>query len=152
MPIFIFPNEILTFYVTIEAYFAFTEHYPMKLKTCHTNLLAATLLMLLPLGVLAQESRSGFDPDAAKDPARQEQETPAGEGLEIRSNIKNITVPAPETPVVRDSEIKNSKPVAKQPAEKPQKEVEKPRKEEDPLSFNFLYYIIEKFKLSDIVE
>ncbi len=24
--------------------------------------------------------------------------------------------------------------------------------EEDPLSFNFLYYIIEKFKLSDIIE
>lgn len=25
-------------------------------------------------------------------------------------------------------------------------------KEEDPLSFNFLYYIIEKFKLSDVIE
>lgn len=25
-------------------------------------------------------------------------------------------------------------------------------KEEDPLSFNFLYYIIEKFKLSDVID
>ena len=36
---------------------------------------------------------------------------------------------------------------------KPFKGIEKPgQEEEDPLSFNFLYYIIEKFKLSDIVE
>jgi hypothetical protein len=36
---------------------------------------------------------------------------------------------------------------------KPFKVIEKPEKEEeDPLSFNFLYYIIEKFKLSDIIE
>ena len=36
---------------------------------------------------------------------------------------------------------------------KPFKPVEKAAQEdEDPLSFNFLYYIIEKFKLSDIIE
>lgn len=28
----------------------------------------------------------------------------------------------------------------------------KPRNEEDPLSFNFLYYIIQKFKASDIID
>lgn len=42
-----------------------------------------------------------------------------------------------------------------QPAQKPvNKSPEKSTKEkqEDPLSFNFLYYIIEKFKLSDIIE
>ena len=40
------------------------------------------------------------------------------------------------------------KPVSKvtKPSEKSQKNTE------DPLSFNFLYYIIEKFKLSDIIE
>ncbi len=27
-----------------------------------------------------------------------------------------------------------------------------PKNEEDPLSFNFLYYIIQKFKISDIVD
>jgi hypothetical protein len=40
------------------------------------------------------------------------------------------------------------------PAAKPPKGGEKGAKDkqEDPLSFNFLYYIIEKFKLSDIIE
>jgi len=28
----------------------------------------------------------------------------------------------------------------------------KPKNEEDPLSFNFLYYIIQKFKVSDIID
>jgi hypothetical protein len=28
----------------------------------------------------------------------------------------------------------------------------KPKDEEDPLSFNFLYYIIQKFKVSDIID
>ena len=28
----------------------------------------------------------------------------------------------------------------------------KPKNEEDPLSFNFLYYIIQKFKASDIID
>lgn len=32
------------------------------------------------------------------------------------------------------------------------KAVEKSQKQEDPLSFNFLYYLIEKFKMSDMVE
>ncbi len=36
---------------------------------------------------------------------------------------------------------------------KPLKAAEKTQqKEEDPLSFNFLYYIIEKFKLSDVIK
>ena len=28
----------------------------------------------------------------------------------------------------------------------------KPKNEEDPLSFNFLYYIIQKFKVSDLID
>lgn len=35
---------------------------------------------------------------------------------------------------------------------KPTKASEKEENEEDPLSFNFLYYIIGKFKLNDIIE
>ena len=35
---------------------------------------------------------------------------------------------------------------------KPTKAADKEEKEQDPLSFNFLYYIIGKFKLSDIIE
>jgi hypothetical protein len=47
--------------------------------------------------------------------------------------------------VVRDS-------VQTKTLKQPLKPVEKTEKEADPLSFNFLYYIIEKFKMSDIIE
>jgi len=48
---------------------------------------------------------------------------------------------------VRDSVslIKVVKPAPKATSDKSQKQ-------EDPLSFNFLYYIIEKFKMSDMIE
>jgi len=59
---------------------------------------------------------------------------------EIRSN--KLPVTTKET--LRDSsQLKVLKPV---------KSADKANKEEDPLSFNFLYYIIEKFKMSDIIE
>ena len=125
----------------------------MKLKTCHTALLTAVLFaLLMPLGAFAQESRTGFDESSVKDPAKQDQESPSGsENLENRLNIKN-TGPSTGTEAVfvRDAEIKKPAPKT---IEKAQKDAEKAQKpEEDPLSFNFLYYIIEKFKFSDIVE
>lgn len=67
-------------------------------------------------------------------------------------------------PVLIESESRASKPtslvVKEAPRDsaqiklaKPFKSIEKVQKEEeDPLSFNFLYYIIEKFKMSDIIE
>ena len=70
----------------------------------------------------------------------------------------------PDPPVVTESENRTNKvPVSSVVKEaqrdsiqtklvKPFKPAEKVEKEEDPLSFNFLYYIIEKFKLSDIIE
>lgn len=125
----------------------------MKLKTCHTALLTAVLFaLLMPLGAFAQESRAGLEDNLPKDSAKQDQESPSGsENIENRSNFKNTSAAAgTETVSVRDAEIK--KQVSKS-IEKPQKDAEKAQKqEEDPLSFNFLYYIIEKFKLSDIVE
>jgi hypothetical protein len=138
----------------MEANFAFREHYLMKLKTCHIALLAAVLLaFLLPLGAFAQDSRGGLDVEnAIKDPAKQDQDTPiGGENLENRTNIKSTSSPSgTETTIIRDADIKKPLPKA---VDKSQKEAEKVQKqEEDPLSFNFLYYIIEKFKLSDIVE
>jgi len=129
----------------------------MKLKSCHTLPLSALFLtLLLPFTALAQEDKATFDTEiAVKESIKHDQETPSGsstENPETRLN-KNSTVPASqETSAIRDSELKNVKPVIK-PVEKPQKEEEKvQKKEDDPLSFNFLYYIIEKFKLSDIVE
>ena len=153
-PIFIFPNEILTFCVTIEANFAFRQHYLMKLKSCHTALMTAVLFTLLvPFNALAQEAKAGFDTDIpTRDVAKTDQESPpTSENPESRIS-KNSTAPVTQEPAaIRDIELKTVKPAAKA-VEKPQKEEEKVQKEEDPLSFNFLYYIIEKFKLSDIVE
>jgi hypothetical protein len=154
-PIFNFPNEILTFYVTIEVNFAFWQHYLMKLKSCHTVLLTAVLFTLsLPFSAFSQEDKVSFDSEiATKESLKQDPETPSGiENPETRTNKNSTTPTAQEPAVTRDAELKNAKPVVKA-AEKPQKDDEKVQKEEDdPLSFNFLYYIIEKFKLSDIVE
>lgn len=126
----------------------------MKLKSCHTVPLTAVLFtLLLPLNAVSQEDKVGFDSEiVTKDPAKQDQETPSGtENPDNRVN-KNSTAPASQEPVAtRDTELKNIKPVVKT-VEKPLKDEEKVQKEEDPLSFNFLYYIIEKFKGSDIVE
>lgn len=127
----------------------------MKLKSFHTVPMAAVLFVLLfPFSALAQEDKVIFDTEfPAKESVKQDFETPSGsENPETRVN-KNLTTPVSSEPVViRDSELKNAKPAVKT-LEKPQKEDEKvQKKEDDPLSFNFLYYIIEKFKLSDIVE
>ena len=153
-PIFNFPNEILTFCVTIEANFAFRQHYLMKLKSCHIALLTAVFFtLLLPFSVRAQEAKVGLDAEIpTKESIKQDQETPSGsENPDIRVNKSSLTPVTQEPVVIRDSELKSAKPVAKA-VEKAQKDEEKVQKEEDPLSFNFLYYIIEKFKLSDIVE
>lgn len=97
------------------------------------------------VSVSAQEGR-GHDVDPLV------KETPANEPDPILSsesesrNLNKVTppvVPAKET--ARDSvQVKITKPTTKSS--------EKDQKGEDPLSFNFLYYIIEKFKLSDIIE
>ena len=52
---------------------------------------------------------------------------------------------------VRDSVTTSSRYSSKKPAEAV-KAAGKNKNEEDPLSFNFLYYIIQKFKASDIID
>jgi hypothetical protein len=125
----------------------------MKLKTCHTAILAAVVFtLLIPFNAFSQESRAGLDAENAVNPTKQEQDSPLGsETLENRSSLKNTnSSTGSETVIVRDADIKKPAPKA---IDKAQKEAEKAQKqEEDPLSFNFLYYIIEKFKFTDIVE
>lgn len=127
----------------------------MKLRSCHTALLTAVLFtLLMPFSALAQEDKGLLDTEnVIKETLKQDPDTPSGtENPETRIN-KNTPTPASQEPVViRDAELKASKSIVKT-VDKAQKEEEKVQKEEeDPLSFNFLYYIIEKFKLSDIVE
>lgn len=127
----------------------------MKLKSCHTGLLTAlTFVLVFPLSALAQEDRMSFDTEIpTKDVTKQDQETPSGvDNAETRSGKNPSTSTSQEAPTIRDSELKSAKPVVKAVEKSPKEEEKLQKKEDDPLSFNFLYYIIEKFKLSDIVE
>lgn len=127
----------------------------MTLKTLHSSLACVVFsTLLISFNARAQEGKPILDPETASKESRQDNDPVLGESTEGRSNrTLTSTISTSEAPVVvRDSEIKAGKPIVK-PAEKLQKEEEKAQKKEgDPLSFNFLYYIIEKFKLSDFVE
>lgn len=101
-------------------------------------IVGSALAYSVPVG--AQEGKSQPDVDATMAP-RSEPDPVLSES-ENRANKLAPTAVAKET--VRDSvQIKPVK------AFKPEKVT---KEEEDPLSFNFLYYIIEKFKMSDIIE
>ncbi len=56
----------------------------------------------------------------------------------------NSSTPSPATPRDNTEEVK---PASKKPESKP-----KTDQDESVLNFNFLYYLIERFKLSDIVD
>ena len=76
----------------------------------------------------------------------------------LRSDPDPVSISDSETKIVNKSTpIATSKETQRDSVQvrpsKPIKASEKTQeKEEDPLSFNFLYYIIEKFKLSDVIE
>jgi hypothetical protein len=110
----------------------------MKLKPLHIAVpLLLGGLMLLATAAIAQENRNYNEPEVIFKETKTDP-PPVAES-ESRSVIHK--------PVLRDSvQVKPVKPSAK-PAEKGSKD-----KSEDPLSFNFLYYIIEKFKMSDMIE
>jgi len=92
----------------------------------------------------AQEGRmQDNEPPVVKETPRNEPDPVLSSESESRNSKTTIPTPVKETP--RDSvQVKITKPTTKT--------AEKEEKEEDPLSFNFMYYIIGKFKLSDIIE
>lgn len=64
----------------------------------------------------------------------------------MESDMKTMKVsPARETNTTSSS-------VKKQEQQKPSSNPSSDKTQEDPLSFNFLYFIIQKFKFSDIVD
>lgn len=94
--------------------------------------------------------------------ARAQEETPVVEGpdpahrqmnfSEDKTLIIDQPVQSVQHPGVKDSIMITTKPFSRvarpeSPVAKPQ-----PRSEDDALRFNFLYYIIQKYKLADIVE
>lgn len=125
--------------------FAFWHHYLMYLKPPDKTVIAVFLALLLTLPVYAQEDRSqqpDFDPTPKETPQYENDPTLGGE-----AGNKTVT-PAPA--VTKDAPRDSDTVSVKQPAK--QQSGGKVEKEADPLSFNFLYYIIEKFKLSDMIE
>lgn len=57
-----------------------------------------------------------------------------------------------QQPGVRDTLMVSPKPINRTARPETPREGQKPRSEDDALSFNFLYYIIQKYKLSDLIE
>lgn len=108
----------------------------MKLKPWHMILSIFTLGMMVSTQGFSQEERTANELEFS---TTKSDSPPASEG-----ELKPVKIQAPSSQ--RDS-------IQIKPIVKPTKPSEKTQKNtEDPLSFNFLYYIIEKFKLSDIIE
>ena len=112
----------------------------MRLKPLNSSfLLIPCFALLSAISVIAQEDRSSEIETIVRETHRNDVDPGGGE-----SESKKTTSPTVKE-ATRDT-ISQVRPL------KPVKPMEKVPKEEDPLSFNFLYYIIEKFKLSDIIE
>ncbi len=92
--------------------------------------------------------------------ARAQEETPISEvpdplHREINYNEDKtllIDQPAQNQPGARDTSLVVPKPTTRMVRPEQTKEGQKGRNEEDALRFNFLYYIIQKYKISDIIE
>ena len=70
------------------------------------------------------------------------------DSLTTESEFKTLSKPVIPPAVSRETET----PAPTKATKAPVKPADKTQKSEDPLSFNFLYYIIEKFKMSDMIE
>jgi hypothetical protein len=114
----------------------------MKVKFSHFIGLAIALVTLVGFSANAQEGIPNNEiPDPIQYPELQEERPllfePANNNPDRSNQVKEQVIVSPKSSRAKASDgLKN-------PAAKP---------EADALSFNFLYYIIQKFKISDIVE
>ena len=118
----------------------------MRLRPFNSAFLVVVCCALVSsIPVNAQEEKTQAEIEAAaKENLRNEPDPLFSSESDSRTINKPIAAPVLTKETQRDSvQVK---------ATKPPKSSEKAQKEEDPLSFNFLYYIIERFKLSDIIE
>lgn len=120
----------------------------MRLRPFKYAFLVMGWALICSISVHAQEGRAQVETEpVVKDAPRNEPDPILSSESESRNSNKVAPPIVSTKETARDSvqlnQVKFSKPV---------KAAEKEQKEEDPLSFNFLYYIIGKFKLSDIIE
>lgn len=112
----------------------------MRLKPSICAFLVVCWTLVCSYSLNAQEAQPEIE--SAKEVLRNEPDPVLSES-DTRTVNKPSIITGATKEVQRDSvHFKVPKPL----------KAEKAEKEEDPLSFNFLYYIIEKFKLSDIIE
>jgi hypothetical protein len=109
------------------------------------SLSVAAGLGLVSLPAFAQEESQG-NAEIQELSSHQELNLNEDKALIMDADVKTNT----KTPVVRDASPTSQSSNAKK-AEQQQKP-SGDKTQEDPLSFNFLYYIIQKFKISDIVD
>lgn len=121
----------------------------MKIKLHHV-LITFFLAVLSPAGILAVKGQDASYPipesyDAEADKEREKVMYSPGEADQLLNSKIQVSVP-------KDSTQSRTRVVRSQP-EAP-KNSSKPSSQEDDsiLSFNFLYYLFEKYKMQDIVD
>jgi hypothetical protein len=108
------------------------------------NLILVTALSLMAFTLKAQEGQATYEPPETNH--RQYQD----EGKTLNEDHSVHVAPSRDTTQV----IQRVIPATPARVIKPdaQKGNRKEKEEEDALSFNFLYYMIQKFKLSDLID
>lgn len=106
-------------------------------------------VILLSLTAYAQEETPIIE---GPDPAHRELNFSEDKTLLYDQPTIQHTQPTFHQPGVRDSVVVAPKPINRTARPETPREGQKPRSEDDALSFNFLYYIIQKYKLSDLIE
>ncbi len=122
----------------------------MKINVCHL-LLTLFLAILTPAGIYCVQAQDASYPlqesyDAESEHERDKVIYSPGEGDPLLNNKIHVSV-------IKDSTLTRPNRSLKAQSEPP-KNSSKPASQEDDsiLSFNFLYYIFEKYKLQDMVD
>jgi hypothetical protein len=124
----------------------------MKLKLHHI-LVTTCLSILAPAGISTLYAQdASFDETPAASEKERVNYYPGGEGEPSGGGTGTNSTASKSTIAVRDSSSFKTYTPARVGTE-PSKHNAKPAQDEDDvLSFNFLYYIIRKYKLQDIVD
>lgn len=100
------------------------------------------LSMAASYGLFAQPSHEGLSPRDLQDPNHQE--------LNLNDDKTLLYEPDVKTKTNRDSIVAHARPMLTPIGRS--KAGNKPSDDDDALSFNFLYFIIQKFKITDLVD
>jgi hypothetical protein len=129
----------------------------MQLKPFKSSALLISMVVFVTLEAYSQEkSGFGMEPEGGSHEERFVAPPPESETKPApKPNNSFVCDSAVQTKVIKTGSRVLDNPKVIEPAKSIEpvlKPVEKTTKKEDPLSFNFLYYIIERFKMSDMIE